>query len=110
LAGGLQPAAATPVNDLARLPDLLRQNGARPPIVLAAGGDGTVGAVANAVIGTPTVLGIIPLGTSNDFARSIKIPMNVQKAVRLLAGGHVSDIDAGRLTRDGEPPRHFLPA
>ena len=107
---GLQVAAEIPVDDLARLPGLLRQNGSRPPIVVAAGGDGTVGAVANAVIGTPTLLGIIPLGTSNDFARSIKIPMNVEKAVRLLAGGHISDIDAGRLTRDGKPPRHFVHA
>jgi len=107
---GLEVAAEIAVDDLARLPDLLRRNGSPPPIVVAVGGDGTVGAVANAVITTPAVLGIIPLGTSNDFARSIKIPMNVQKAVRLLAGGHVSGIDAGKLTRDGEQPRHFVHA
>ena len=107
---GLEVASEIAVDDLARLPDLLRRNGSPPPIVVAAGGDGTVGAVANAVIATPAVLGIIPLGTSNDFARSIKIPMNVEKAVRLLAGGHVSGIDAGKLTRDGEQPRHFVHA
>ena len=107
---GLEVASEISVGDLARLPDLLRRNGSPPPIVVAAGGDGTVGTVANAVIATPAVLGIIPLGTSNDFARSIKIPMNVEKAVRLLAGGHVSGIDAGKLTRDGEQPRHFVHA
>jgi YegS/Rv2252/BmrU family lipid kinase len=98
------------VDDLQRLPDLLRTNGSLPPIVVAAGGDGTVGAVANAVIGTPAMLGIIPLGTSNDFARSIKIPMSVEKAVRVLAGGRVSRVDAGKLTCDGAQPRHFVHA
>jgi len=109
-ASGLEVAAEIAVDDLQRLPDLLRRNGSPPPIVVAAGGDGTVGAVANAIIATPAVLGILPLGTSNDFARSIKIPMNVEKAVKLLAGGHVSGIDAGKLTREGEQPRHFVHA
>ena len=107
---GLEVAAEIAVEDLQRLPDLIRKNGSRPPIVVAAGGDGTVGAVADAVIGTPAVLGILPLGTSNDFARSIKLPMNVEKAVRLLAGGQVSRVDAGKLTCDGAPPRHFVHA
>jgi len=78
--------------------------------VIAAGGDGTVGAVASALIDTRAVLGILPLGTSNDFARSVGIPMHVESAVRLLTHGRVSNIDAGRLTRDGEPPRHFVHA
>src|SRR5438876_5590696 len=78
---GLEVASEIAVDELARLPDLLRGNGSPPPIVVPAGGDGTVGAAANAVIATPAVLGIIPLGTSNDFARSIKIPMSVDKAV-----------------------------
>ena len=107
---GLEVAAESSVDDLQRLPDLLRTNGSLPPIVVAAGGDGTVGAVANAVIGPPAVLGIIPLGTSNDFARSIKIPMKVEKAVRVLAGGRVSRVDAGKLTCDGAQPRHFVHA
>ena len=107
---GLELVAEIAVDDLQQLPDLLRKNGARPPIVVAAGGDGTVGAVADAVIGTPAVLGILPLGTSNDFARSISLPMDVEKAVRLLARGVVSRVDAGKLTGDGEPPRHFVHA
>ncbi len=109
-ARGLDVVAEIAVEDLERLPDLLRRNGSPPPIVVAVGGDGTVGAVANAVITTPAVLGILPLGTSNDFARSIKVPIHLEKAVRLLAGGRVSRHDAGRLTRDGQPPRHFVHA
>jgi diacylglycerol kinase (ATP) len=62
------------------------------------------------VIGTRAVLGILPLGTSNDFARSINVPMHVEYAVRLLSHGRVSSVDAGRLTGDGQPPRHFVHA
>jgi YegS/Rv2252/BmrU family lipid kinase len=107
---GLEVLNEISVEELPRLPDLLREYGAEPPMVVAAGGDGTVGAVANAVISTPATLGILPLGTSNDFARSIKIPMNVEKAVGLLWRGHISRVDAGKLLRDGDQPRHFVHA
>jgi YegS/Rv2252/BmrU family lipid kinase len=109
-AAGLDVTAEIPVSDVGRLPDLLQRTASRIPVVVAAGGDGTVGTVANAMIGTPAVLGILPLGTSNDFARSMDIPMHVEHAVRLLSYGRVSDVDAGRLTRDGQPPRHFVHA
>jgi len=107
---GLQIVSELGVEDIEQLPGLLSRNGSRPPIVVAAGGDGTVGSVADAVIGTPAVMGILPLGTSNDFARSLNIPMRVGNAVRLLTHGRVSRVDAGRLTRAGQPPRHFVHA
>jgi YegS/Rv2252/BmrU family lipid kinase len=109
-AHGLKVAAEIPVNELEQLPDLLRRADHGVPTVVAAGGDGTVGSVANAMIGTTAVLGILPLGTSNDFARSISIPMRVEHAVRLLSHGRVSAVDAGRLSGDGQPPRHFVHA
>jgi YegS/Rv2252/BmrU family lipid kinase len=107
---GLDVVTEIGLEELQRLPGLLRTTGSAPAIVVAAGGDGTVGAVANAVIATGAVLGVLPLGTSNDFARSIKIPMNVEKAVRLFADGQESRVDAGKLTRDNEQPRHFVHA
>lgn len=109
-ARGLEVVAEIAVEDLHRLSDLLRSNGSPPPIVVAAGGDGTVGAVANAIIGTSAVLGVLPLGTSNDFARAINVPIHVHDAVRVIARGRVSRHDAGRVTRDGQPPRHFVHA
>jgi len=109
-AAGLDVTAEIPVGDLALLPDLLRRTDARGSIVVAAGGDGTVGAVANALIGTRAVLGILPLGTSNDFARSVNIPMHAESAVRLLSHGRVSTVDAGRLTGDEQPAQHFVHA
>lgn len=79
-------------------------------MVVAAGGDGTVGAVANQLANSGVVLGILPLGTSNDFARSLGIPMRIEDAARLLREGKVSTVDLGRLAVPGEAPRHFVHA
>src|ERR1700730_1391831 len=107
---GLKVVAEISVEDMARLPGMVARNGSPPPIVVAAGGDGTVGSVANAVIGTPAVMAILPLGTSNDFARSLHIPLHVENAVRLISNGRVSRVDVGRLKREGHAPRHFVHA
>ena len=106
---GLRIATEIPVEDVALVPRLLQRQ-ASSPMVVAAGGDGTVGAVADAIVGTPAVLGILPLGTANDFARSLGVPMNVDHAVRLLARGRISRVDAGRFTGEGQKPRHFVHA
>ena len=47
---------------------------------MAAGGDGTVSAVANAVFGSPACVGIIPLGTANVLARELNIPLGMPEA------------------------------
>ena len=109
-AAGLQVVRELGVQELGRLPGMLGSDGAQAPIVVAAGGDGTVGAVANAVLGTDTVVGILPLGTSNDFARSIKVPGNIEHAVDLLSNGRIARIDTGRLSADGQASRHFVHA
>src|SRR6202030_4323158 len=66
---GLRIVTELGIDDIAKLPRLLSRNGSSPPIVVAAGGDGTVGSVANAVIGTRAVMAILPLGNSNDLSR-----------------------------------------
>src|SRR3954469_1229729 len=55
-------------------------------IVVAAGGDGLIGAVAGELAGTQGVLGIVPAGRGNDFARSLGLPLDPAAASRLLAG------------------------
>jgi YegS/Rv2252/BmrU family lipid kinase len=55
-------------------------------------------------------MAIFPLGTSNDFARSLGIPMNITKAVRLINEGKESTVDLGQLVVRGRPPRHFAHA
>lgn len=62
-------------------------------LILAVGGDGTVNEVARAMIHSDAVLGIIPKGSGNGLARELHIPMDVKKAIELIAKGHVTTID-----------------
>ncbi len=71
------------------LPAVLRQaiqNGAE--IVLAAGGDGTVSAVADGLAYSGTPMGIIPTGSGNTLARELNIPLEIQQALELITGEH----------------------
>lgn len=71
--------------------------------VLACGGDGTVGAVAGVVADEGGVLGILPLGSGNDFARQLGAPRgDVDAALLVLQTGEVTRVDLGRAhTADG---------
>jgi diacylglycerol kinase (ATP) len=53
-------------------------------IVVAAGGDGTLHAVIQGVVGTSAAIGLIPLGTGNDFARTIGVPSDLSSAIEVL--------------------------
>lgn len=63
--------------------------------VIAGGGDGTLNAVVKATSDASLPLGILPLGTANDFARSIGIPMALPAAVETIAHGHARAVDLG---------------
>jgi YegS/Rv2252/BmrU family lipid kinase len=65
-------------------------------LVVVGGGDGSVGCAAARVAGTTTTLGILPLGTANDLARTLHLPADVGAACAALATGKVVDIDLGR--------------
>lgn len=58
---------------------------ARPAVIVAGGGDGTVSTVASIVQSTPTALGVLPLGTLNHFAKDLGIPLEVEEAIGVLA-------------------------
>lgn len=78
--------------------ELARQAAANgTPIVVAAGGDGTLGEVANGLVGTTTHLGVLPLGTGNDFARCVGISQNLAVAVETLFTGKPCKVDLGRV-------------
>lgn len=109
-ARGLEIVGELTVEDLPRLPRLLEATANEPSIVVAAGGDGTIGGVADAIVGTDAVLAILPLGTSNDFARSIEVPTDIERAVDLFTQGRITRIDTGRLTANGQPSGHFVHA
>jgi diacylglycerol kinase family enzyme len=63
-------------------------------MVVAAGGDGTVSAVASALVGGETALGVLPIGTLNHFARDIGMPLDAEDAVAALCSGEARCIDA----------------
>lgn len=63
-------------------------------VVVAAGGDGTLNAVAQGLAGTATALGILPLGSANDLAHEYGIPMSVAAAATRIAGGEARAVDA----------------
>jgi diacylglycerol kinase (ATP) len=56
-------------------------------LVIAVGGDGTIHAVANGLVGTHSTLGIIPIGTMNNLAHSLNIPDSVPAAYVAIATG-----------------------
>ena len=66
-------------------------------LVIAAGGDGTAGEVAQALAGTDVVLGIMPLGSVMNVARTLCIPRDLADAARVIAGGRVLAIDLGKV-------------
>jgi len=65
-------------------------------VVIAAGGDGTVSAVATALVDTPTPLGIIPTGTANGFANALCIPESIPEACDVIKQGCCHKVDTAR--------------
>jgi YegS/Rv2252/BmrU family lipid kinase len=66
-------------------------------LVIAAGGDGTVAETGEGLVGTDTALGIMPLGSIMNMARTLCIPRDLKQAAQTIAGGHVLAMDVGRV-------------
>jgi diacylglycerol kinase family enzyme len=66
-------------------------------MVVAAGGDGTVNAVASGLMDTGVMLGVLPLGTLNHFAKDLGIPLELDQAVEVLASGQPRLVDVGEV-------------
>lgn len=67
------------------------------PLLIVGGGDGTVSAVASALAGTGTALGILPLGTLNHFARDLDLPSDLDEAAMLIASGSERRVDVAEM-------------
>lgn len=81
-------------------------------MVIAAGGDGTIGEVANGLIGSDVTLGVLPLGTFMNISRMLSIPPDLEKAVAVIKIGRTRKIDVGVVVRVGGEkllqPHYFL--
>ncbi|WP_084789569.1 lipid kinase [Saccharomonospora iraqiensis] len=99
---GLPVVTTHAVTDGAEMEPTLRQViDADHDLIVVGGGDGTLSTAAGLLAGTDRTLGILPLGTANDFARTLHVPADPVTACHALAEGRVVDVDVGRV--DGEP-------
>ena len=69
----------------------------KAPVVAAFGGDGTVGDVARGILGSESALGILPMGTGNDVARNLGLPLDLGVACDALARGKTRRVDMGAI-------------
>jgi diacylglycerol kinase (ATP) len=77
-------------------------------VVIAMGGDGTIGAVIRGIAGSKARLGIIPAGTENDIARSLGIPEDLKEACAIIASGHTRKVDLGSITTKDRKNHYFF--
>jgi YegS/Rv2252/BmrU family lipid kinase len=77
--------------------DLISRHADRCDLVIVGGGDGTLNAAASALVYTGLPLGVLPLGTANDFARTMNIPLDPLKAAELIVQGRTKHVDLGEV-------------
>jgi diacylglycerol kinase (ATP) len=68
----------------------------QPDLLIVGGGDGTISEAARCLAYRDMALGILPLGTTNNFARTLGIPLDVPGAIGVLSAGKVADVDLGK--------------
>jgi YegS/Rv2252/BmrU family lipid kinase len=62
-------------------------------LLVIGGGDGTVATAAGILAGTPCALAVLPLGTANDFARTLRLPVDLEAACAVAANGEPRPVD-----------------
>lgn len=75
--------------------DVIREHKTTVDLVILGGGDGTLNAAASALVETRLPLGILPLGTANDLARTLGIPPQPDAAAKVITDGHLRSLDLG---------------
>jgi diacylglycerol kinase (ATP) len=83
--------------DSTHINDLIRQNRDKVDAVILAGGDGTMSSAAGSLSECGLALGILPMGTANDLARTLKIPESIESAAAIIAEGRLHTIDLGKV-------------
>lgn len=77
-------------------------------LVIVAAGDGTIEDVASQLVGTSTVLGVIPIGTMNNVARCLGVPLEIDAACALIGMGTTRHIDIGRVHSNQSPHDEYF--
>jgi len=95
--GGVEPVR--PLHD--DVDTLIRRHAAAVECVIIGGGDGTLNRAAKALMETGLPLGILPLGTANDLARTLELPTDPVAAAQVIVDGRLRSIDLGEV--NGRP-------
>ncbi|GLY25902.1 diacylglycerol kinase family protein [Micromonospora sp. NBRC 101691] len=96
LAAGFDLLGTYPVDRPGQLEESLTAAAAlAPDLLVAGGGDGTLSAAARLLAHRDMALGLLPLGTTNNFARTVGVPLDLDGAVAVLTDGKVIDVDLG---------------
>lgn len=94
---GIKIREALAVQDPTRIGAVVHRIRERFSLVIVGGGDGTIATVATQLANRGATLGVIPLGTGNDFARTVGIPSDVVAACDIIASGRVAQVDLGKV-------------
>lgn len=81
------------INKEDSIPEIAGQKADAYTHIVACGGDGTVNKVANGIMGSQAVLGVLPLGSGNDFAQNIGLTLDFETDLEILLQNHITDID-----------------
>ncbi|MFE0149274.1 diacylglycerol/lipid kinase family protein [Nonomuraea sp. NPDC059007] len=93
---GFEPLAEFSVLKPKRLREHLdRALATQPDLLIVGGGDGTLSSAVRHIAHRDVALGVLPLGTTNNFARSLGLPLDLAGAINVFATGKVADIDLG---------------
>lgn len=84
-----------PIDRPTQLPQTIREYRDRVDLVIVGGGDGTLNAAVEGLVETQLPLGILPLGTANDLARTLGLPVTLPEACQVIANGKPHKIDLG---------------
>ena len=94
MAMGVELSDAINLEEPKRLPDIIKaQIADGVKLIVLGGGDGSFSGAVDFLAGTDVALGVLPLGTVNDFARNLEIPADVEAACRIIADGHTAQVD-----------------
>lgn len=65
------------------------------PLIIVGGGDGTLSSAAEVLVNSESILGVLPMGTGNAFARDLGIPPDPERAIEILTTGKLARVDLG---------------
>ncbi len=82
--------------------ELAREKSVNYDIVVACGGDGTISQVANGLVGSNAALGVIPIGSGNDFVKTLHLNKTLTECLDILKEGFFTEIDLIRFEGDEE--------